>query len=90
MKKIFIDITEDYPGYISVLIADNGPGFDIPPEEAVKPFISNKPDGMGLGLHLADEVMKGLKGELIFPEADDFEIPDEFKSGAIVGLAFKR
>lgn len=89
-KKIFIDITEDHPGYISVLIADNGPGFSIPPEEAVKPFISDKPGGMGLGLHLAYEVMNGQKGELIFPEADDFDIPSEFRDGAKLLLAFRR
>lgn len=90
MKKIFIDITEDHPGYLSVLVADNGPGFTIPPEEAVKPFITHKPGGMGLGLHLAHEVMNALNGELVFPEADDFEIPSEFKRGAILLLAFKR
>ena len=90
MKRIFIDITEDHPGYVSILIADNGPGVTIPPEEAVKPFITHKPGGMGLGLHLAYEVMNGLNGELVFPEADDFDIPNEFKSGAILLLAFKR
>jgi len=90
MKKIFIDITEDHPGYLSILIADNGPGFTIPPEEAVKPFITHKLGGMGLGLHLAYEVMNGLNGELVFPEAEDFAIPNEFKHGAILLLAFKR
>ena len=89
-KKIFIDITEDHPGYISILIADNGPGFTIPPEEAVKPFITDKPGGMGLGLHLAYEVMNGQKGELIFPQANDFHVPAEFRNGAILLLAFKR
>jgi signal transduction histidine kinase len=89
-KKIFIDITEDHPGYTSILMADNGPGFSIPPEEAVKPFISDKPGGMGLGLHLAHEVMNGQKGELIFPEPDDFDMPKEFRNGARLLLAFRR
>ncbi len=89
-KKIFIDITEDHPGYLSILIADNGPGFTIPPEEAVKPFITHKPGGMGLGLHLAYEVMNGLNGELVFPEVNDFDIPNEFRHGAILLLAFKK
>jgi signal transduction histidine kinase len=88
-KKIFIDITEDHPGYTSILMADNGPGFSIPPEEAVKPFISDKPGGMGLGLHLAYEVMNGQKGELIFPEIGDYDIPKEFKNGAKILLAFR-
>jgi len=89
-KKILIDITRQHKGYVSILIADNGPGFSISPEEAVKPFVSDKPGGMGLGLHLAYEVMNGQKGELIFPEADDYDLSSEFKSGAKLLLAFKR
>ncbi len=89
-KKILIDITEEHKGYISILIADNGLGFSIPFEDAVKPFISDKPGGMGLGLHLAYEVMNGQKGELIFPDKDDYDLPDEFKNGAKLFLAFKR
>ena len=89
-KKVFIDITEQHKGYISILIADNGPGFSISPEEAVKPFISDKPGGMGLGLHLAYEVMNGQKGEIIFPKTNDYDLLSEFKSGAKLLLAFKR
>ncbi|MFA5104792.1 MAG: ATP-binding protein [Candidatus Margulisiibacteriota bacterium] len=89
-KKIIIDITEEHKGYTSILIADNGPGFSISPEEAVKPFISDKPGGMGLGLHLAYEVMNGQRGELIFPEVGDYDLPSEFKHGARLLLAFKR
>jgi nitrogen fixation/metabolism regulation signal transduction histidine kinase len=55
----------------------------------VEPFISNKPDGMGLGLHLADEVMKAHGGALYFPEAGEIELPPEI-DGAVVVLAFKR
>lgn len=89
-KKIFVDIVNEPQGYISVLIADNGPGFSIPPEEAIKPFISDKPGGMGLGLHLASEVMNGQKGRLIFPDAYDFDMPEEFQKGAKIVLAFRK
>ena len=89
-KKIFIDIIEEPADYISILIADNGPGFSIPPEEAVKPFISDRNGGMGLGLHLANEIMNAHKGRLLFPEPDDYSIPNEFKKGAIILLAFKK
>lgn len=89
-KKIFIDIVEEPNGYISILLADNGPGFTISTEDAVKPFISDKPGGMGLGLHLADEVMISQKGLLIFPDSDDVTIPADFKKGAKLLLAFKK
>lgn len=89
-KKIFIDIVEEPTDYISIIIADNGPGFNIPPEEAIKPFISDKPGGMGLGLHLASEVMNAQKGRLIFPDPYDFDMPDEFQTGAKIILAFRK
>ncbi len=71
-------------------MADNGPGFSLPTEEITKPFVSAKPDGMGLGLHIAKSVMETHGGELMFPEAGDVSIPKEFRSGAIVVLAFRK
>ena len=49
--------------------------------------MSRKPDGMGLGLHLADQVMKVQGGRLVFPERDDVAIPADF-DGAVVALVF--
>jgi len=89
-SKVIIKITDEIPRYLTIVIADNGPGFTLPTEELTKPFITGKPDGMGIGLHIAKEVMNGHGGELLFPEPGDFLIPDEFKEGAIVALAFKK
>lgn len=88
-KKLFIDISDELPGYTTIIIADNGPGFTLPTEEVIKPFISNKDGGIGIGLHIAYEIMNSHGGELLFPEPDLFSIPEEFKSGAIVAMAFK-
>jgi len=89
-KKIFIKISEYIPEHISIIIADNGLGFSLPAEDMIKPFVSAKPDGMGLGLHIASEVMKAHGGNLLFPDSDEVEIPDVFKKGAIVVLVFKK
>ncbi len=89
-KKIFIKISEHIPEHISIIIADNGLGFSLPAEDMIKPFVSAKPDGMGLGLHIASEVMKAHGGNLLFPDSDEVEIPDVFKKGAIVVLVFKK
>lgn len=89
-SKVIIKITDEISRYLTIVIADNGPGFTLPTEELTKPFITGKPDGMGIGLHIAKEVMNGHEGELLFPEPGDFLIPDEFKEGAIVALAFKK
>lgn len=90
--KIFVDITDDFEGYSTVIVADNGPGFALSKDELGNPFITAKPAGigMGIGLHLTKEIMNSLNGKLLFPEPDDFDIPEEFKKGAIVALAFKK
>lgn len=88
-KKIFVTFSKERKGYFTIVIADNGNGFALPTEEITKPFVTAKPSGMGLGLHIAKEVMESHGGELIFPEFLDFSIPKEFKDGAIVALAFK-
>jgi len=86
---IFIDISDQLPKYVCIVIADNGPGFTLPTEEIIKPFVSNKPDGMGIGLHLTHEIMESLGGKLIFPESGDFNIPKKYSKGAKIALAFK-
>ncbi len=89
-KKIYISVTDEIPGFLSIILVDNGPGFSLPTEEIVKPFISAKPDGMGLGLHIAKSVMDVHGGELLFPSEAEINIPKEFRSGAIVAMAFRK
>lgn len=88
-KKIYIDLFED-ESYISVVIADNGNGFSVPTEDITEPFVSAKPGGMGLGLHIASEIMEAHKGSITFPEVNDLDIPSEFQKGAIVKLNFPK
>jgi len=87
--EIYLDISDALKGYVSILVADNGPGFSLPTEEIIKPFVSNKPDGMGIGLHLTHQIMISLGGKLLFPENDYFNFPEKFRSGAKIALAFK-
>jgi signal transduction histidine kinase len=88
MKKILIDELDDLDGHRAIVVADNGPGFIDPPEFLTEPFISRKPDGMGLGLHIANEVMKAQGGTLVFPDKGDIDLPKDF-DGAVVALSFK-
>lgn len=87
-KKLFVSIVPDLEGHLGIIVADNGPGFIDPPELLIEPFISRKPDGMGLGLHVASEVMKAQGGALVFPDRDEVSVPKDI-DGAIVGLSFK-
>jgi phosphoglycerate-specific signal transduction histidine kinase len=75
---------------LDLLIADNGNGFDLPVSQITKPFISSKVGGIGLGLHIAKEVMKLQSGLLYFPEVGEYEVPSEFKKGAIVVFKMKK
>ena len=53
------------------------------------PFVSKKEDGMGLGLHLVDEIMGVNGGKLLFPDNNDFDLPEIYEKGAAVALVFK-
>jgi len=86
-KRIYIGISKEFKGGPAIVVADNGPGFMDPPEYLIEPFLSRKPDGMGLGLHLADQVMKVQGGKLVFPEPGDISLPKGF-DGAVVALVF--
>lgn len=88
-KKVFINITEDQ-NFLYVIIADNGTGFLIPTDDITEPFVSAKPGGMGLGLHIASEIMEAQNGRVIFPNEGDFEIPEGLKKGAAIVLSFKK
>ncbi len=89
-KKIYICVAKYKPNYVSIVIADNGKGFTIDPADAIKPFVTQKNGGIGLGLNIVNEVMISHNGLLEFPEASEIvEIPKEFEKGAIVTLNFK-
>jgi signal transduction histidine kinase len=85
-KKLFIGTT-DQLREPAIVVADNGSGFSDPREYLVQPFFTRKPDGMGLGLHLADQVMTLQGGRLEFPERGDIELPKSL-DGAVVALVF--
>jgi signal transduction histidine kinase len=87
-KKLVVAPSRDGQGNPAIVVADNGPGFLDPPELLVEPFITRKPDGMGLGLHIASEVMKAQGGELWFPTKGDIDVPKGI-DGAVVALVFK-
>ena len=87
-KILFLEFIPEM-GYRGLLIVDIGRGFTITRDKLVMPFISKKEDGMGLGLHLVNEIMDTISGKLIFPDSKDFDIPEEYENGAAVALIFK-
>lgn len=75
--------TKNYKGP-AIIIADNGEGFNIPPEDLIQPFRTSKPGGMGLGLYFVNIVMEMLGGELVFPDSEDLDLPKGLNGASIV------
>ena len=88
-KKVYLNI-EESESKISIVMADNGTGFLVPTDDITEPFVSAKPGGIGLGLHIASEVMDAQGGRLLFPDWGDYQIPEGFKDGAIIVFEFKK
>lgn len=89
-RKVFVKITDEIDGFVGIVIADNGTGFKIAGEDAIKPFVTTKTDGLGLGLNIVNEIMLAQNGTIIFPEKGDVTLPDEFIDGAVIMLAFAK
>jgi signal transduction histidine kinase len=86
-RRLFLGVSEDFEDGPAIVVADTGPGFQDPPERLVRPFFTRKPDGMGLGLYYANIAMELSGGKLMFPEAEDIELPRGF-DGAVIALVF--
>lgn len=87
-KHIYAGVSEEFDGNPAIIIADNGPGWrNIKPEEIVKPFLTTKPGGMGIGMYYANAVMETLGGELVLLTHKDIKLPKKI-DGAVVALVF--
>lgn len=94
-RKISIFITDQIKGYNSIIVSDNGPGFNLPLDVATEPFQTGKPHniGSGLGLHVAKEMMIAMKGKLLLiSDANEINFPSNVKSeqvtNAVVAICF--
>ena len=93
-RMIYLYVTESFrEGFVTVAVCDNGPGFKIAPELAVRAFVSGKPlnAGMGFGLYITHETMKQLNGHMDILSNCDIELPskivDKGIDKAIVALS---
>ena len=90
-KKIYIKSYEDSK-YIYLIIADNGKGFTMSFDSAIKPFVTGRFDdsSMGIGLHLVDQIMNAHRGSLILSNYKDEKLTEDFRYGAVLKLIFYR
>jgi anti-sigma regulatory factor (Ser/Thr protein kinase) len=91
-KSIYIGFSSENKSYSTIIVADTGPGISLDRELLGRPFMTTKPDGegMGIGLHLTTLFMDAMKGKILYPDYGDFTLPEKYKKGAIIALAFKK
>ena len=93
-RKISVYITTQINDYNTIVVSDNGPGFNITPEMAIQPFVSGKPSNMGtgLGLHISTEMMHAMKGELHFFDKNEIDFPEYVEinkiMSAVIAMCF--
>lgn len=68
----------------ALVVMDNGPGFSLTPEEAIQPFKTSRPGGMGVGLYYADKVMETIGGRLQICDPEDLDLPEAYQGAAVV------
>lgn len=96
-RYISVYITDEIREYNSIVVSDNGPGFNLPLDVAVEPFQTGKPHniGSGLGLHVAKEMMSAMKGKLLLiSDENEINFPAFIRENevnkAIVVLCFPK
>lgn len=85
-KEIYIGLSDEIEGFYSIIIADNGIGYQHSEENVIKAFYSGKADGLGLGLFIANQIMESHNGKLWIDP--DVELPKNFIQGATTALLF--
>lgn len=87
-RAIYIGTTDFFAEGPALIIADNGPGIKLDATDVVKPFMTTKPDGMGLGMYYTNMVMELNGGKLAFPDREDVGVPPAY-DGSITALIFR-
>jgi signal transduction histidine kinase len=89
-RAIYIGTTEYFENAHAIVIADNGPGLPAGISELAKPFVTTKPDGMGLGLYNVNLVCELNNAKLVIsPNRLDVNIPKAY-DGAAFAIIFDK
>ena len=82
-REILVEVEDEQDG-LAIIVSDNGPGVKSGTEDNIfAPYYRTKPDGIGLGLAIAGEIMSEYDGELSL-------IRNSILGGASFKLLFKK
>jgi two-component system sensor kinase FixL len=81
-RHIRVSATADESGHVVIEVEDNGPGIDpaVRPE-LFSPFVSSKPDGLGIGLSICRTIAESHGGNL--------DLADAAAEGHLAGARFR-
>jgi C4-dicarboxylate-specific signal transduction histidine kinase len=64
-RELAVSTSMDAPNVIVVAVRDSGPGLDpAMANQLFQPFITTKPEGIGMGLAICDSIIRGHGGRL--------------------------
>jgi signal transduction histidine kinase len=65
MRTVRVETWIDEAGFVVLTVADSGPGFDAKvADDVFAPFVTTKPNGMGMGLSICKSIIEKHGGEL--------------------------
>lgn len=89
-RALYFGTTDYFEEGPAIVIADNGPGLPASAADLVRPFVTTKPDGMGLGLYYVNLVCELNNARLVIsPNREDVGIPPAY-DGAAFAIVFKK
>ena len=90
-KKVCLKVYSDKE-FITVVVADSGKGFNIPFEDAIAPFITERASvgGTGIGLHLVEQIMSSLGHVLEEGDWKEDGLTEDFSEGAVIRIKFAK
>lgn len=62
--KIWLEIGIENPEWVTLVVADNGPGLEGVSEHLFEPFVTTKASGTGLGLAICQSIVEGHGGRI--------------------------
>ena len=88
-RAIQISTSDYFTQGPALIIADNGPGYNLSFEDILQPFVTMKPDGMGIGMYYSRLVMEAMGGFVAFPEPSDVGLKKPY-NGAVTAFVFPK